>query len=74
MIYRKNVPVWERVLRVAFGLALAAYAFSIWGSLLSFVLVASGVGVAMTGFVGFCPMCALAGRRLDKASAGQGER
>jgi len=64
MMYLKtNLPAWERALRVATGLmlALAAYRYGTvpwmgWGG------VAVGAMLAATGFVGFCPMCAMVGR------------
>lgn len=64
MIYVKNLPWWERVLRLGVGTAVAAYAFAGRGGLWEWVLLAAGAGVALTGIIGFCPACALAGRRL----------
>ena len=69
MIYIKNVPGWERALRVFAGLAMMAGAyFAIKGSFMGYALAASGVLAILTGFLGFCPMCALAGRKLDSDS------
>jgi len=66
MLYVKNLPLWERSLRIGMGTAATAYAVlnmdSVWG----WVMVAGGVGAALTGLLGFCPACALAGRRLAK--------
>jgi hypothetical protein len=57
-----NIPPMERPVRVLLGLAIACVAwFAAPGNALAF---ASGLGVAATGLVGFCPACALAGRRL----------
>ena len=68
MIYAKNVPTAERAIRVLAGLALIAFGlFGLKGSPLGYVLAASGVVAALTGFVGFCPMCALAGRRIQQS-------
>lgn len=67
MFYVKNLPSWERILRVAMGLMALAYAVMNWGT--SGVAVGSGlmaVVLAMTGLFGFCPMCAMVGRKLDK--------
>ena len=65
MFYVKNVPGWERVLRVVVGLIVAAGALGgVWGTLLAL----SAAGIVASGLVGFCPMCAMVGRRLDKAS------
>lgn len=68
MIYVKNVPGWERWVRgllgfVVLGTALALFGYSWLG--LGFGIV--GIMALMTGLIGFCPICALAGRRLDEA-------
>jgi hypothetical protein len=68
MFYTKNVPGWERVLRVIMGLMSLAYAVMNWGvSGLAVAMGVMGVMLAMTGLIGFCPMCAMVGRKLDKA-------
>lgn len=64
MLYLKNVPGWERFVRILAGVILAAagvvmFKLTLWG----YVLAASGMGFALTGFVGFCPMCAMIGRK-----------
>ena len=65
MIYAKNVPTVERAIRVLAGFALVAFGLiGMKGAPLGYVLAASGVVAALTGFFGFCPMCALAGRRI----------
>ncbi len=67
MFYVKNVPVWERILRVLIGMASLAFAAMNWGvSGMAVGVGATGVMLAMTGLFGFCPMCALVGRKLDK--------
>ncbi|HOY22909.1 MAG TPA: DUF2892 domain-containing protein [Cellvibrio sp.] len=66
MFYRKNVPSWERGLRALVG--ITTMAFGIWGmqtSLVSYLIIATGLTALLTGFVGFCPMCAMVGRKLD---------
>jgi hypothetical protein len=67
MFYVKNVPNWERILRIVMGMIGLGYAGMNWGT----SGLAVGVGVmaamlAMTGLVGFCPVCAMAGRKLDR--------
>ena len=69
MFYVKNVPNWERVMRVITGVMAIAFAAMNWGT----SSIAVGIGImgavlAMTGLVGFCPMCALVGRKLKKSS------
>ena len=66
MFYRKNVPRWERGLRALVG--IATMAFGILGmqtSMVSYLIIATGLTALLTGFVGFCPMCAMVGRKLD---------
>lgn len=76
MIYPKNVPNWERVLRIIAGIALVGVA--VIGQMQSgsqpmlvtaALLISAFVAVA-TGFVGWCPMCALVGRKLKSKNAG----
>lgn len=67
MFYIRNVPHWERVLRLLVGLAALAFACMNWGvSRLGVGTGVVGAMLAMTGLMGFCPMCALLGRKLDK--------
>ncbi len=67
MFYVKNIPHWERILRIAIGVTSLVMAAMGWGT--SSLAVGAGIMgamLAMTGMVGFCPMCALVGRKLDK--------
>jgi glucose-6-phosphate-specific signal transduction histidine kinase len=66
MFYAKNVPSWERVVRIAMGLIALAYAVMSWGSPLAMGAGVMGAMLSMTGLVGFCPMCAMVGRKLDQ--------
>lgn len=62
----RNVPRWERVLRALAGIALvAAGLVPLGGSLLGAGLAVSGIVLLVTGFAGYCPACALTGRRID---------
>ena len=66
MFYRKNLPTWERVLRTAVGVATMAYgALALPAAPLGYLIMATGATAILTGFVGFCPMCAMVGRKLD---------
>lgn len=67
MFYVKNVPIWERVLRVVAGLAVAAWGVPALGGLWGAVLALSAAGVVLSGLFGFCPACAMAGRKLGQA-------
>lgn len=67
MFYVKNVPTWERVLRVVAGLAVAAWGVLALGGLWGAMTALSAAGIVLSGLVGFCPACAMVGRKLDKA-------
>jgi hypothetical protein len=68
MFYRKNLPGWERAMRVVAGLVLVA-----WGLIgfpaaaLGYLIAAGGAVAILTGFFGFCPMCVMVGRKLPQA-------
>ncbi|NVM76882.1 hypothetical protein FHW83_002683 [Duganella sp. SG902] len=66
MFYVKNVPTWERVLRVVMGVIVAAAALALLGGMWGTLVAASAAGIVASGLFGFCPMCAMVGRRLDK--------
>jgi hypothetical protein len=69
MFFIKNVPSVERGIRIVTGSALLILGlWTLRGSISGYVLAAAGAGALLTGFVGFCPMCALAGRKLDKGN------
>ena len=61
---QRNLPWWARLLRLALGatVAMAALALEISGATL-WLTVAVAATLALTGFVGVCPACALFGRR-----------
>lgn len=66
MLFRKNLPVWERALRSAGGLLLIASGLlGPWfaGSPVGYIVAVAGVMAVLTGFVGYCPACAVVGRR-----------
>lgn len=67
MFYVKNVPNWERAIRLIMGVLALTYAAATWGGP-AWAVGAGAVGamMAMTGLIGFCPMCAMVGRKLDK--------
>jgi hypothetical protein len=67
MLYVKNVPGWERALRIVMGLAGLAVAAMNWGSApLAVGAGLMGAMLALTGLFGFCPMCAMVGRKPAK--------
>ena len=65
MIYfKRNLPGWERAIRVLSGLVLAGLAVLFSTSpLMMWIGMAAGLCLVGTGFVGFCPMCAMMGRQ-----------
>ena len=65
MLYRKNIPGWERAVRVTAGAGLMALGLlGIEGNTGGYAIACVGFFTGITGFVGFCPACAMAGRRL----------
>lgn len=65
MFYVKNVPGWERALRVVMGIALMAMSLLYFGpTVVGWIAGLVGAMAAMTGLVGFCPACAMVGRKL----------
>jgi hypothetical protein len=68
MFFSKNLPAWERITRVAAGILMILWGFlgpNLGGTPVGIIIAAAG-GVAMlTGFYGFCPACAMVGRRAD---------
>ena len=68
MFFQKNLPMWERALRVCIGLVIGVGGFALLGDpTAKWAAVAVGVVSACTGFIGVCPMCALVGRKLKQA-------
>lgn len=64
MFYRKNVGGKERWMRLLAGALIVACALTQVGfTPLGFVLAGTGVFTALTGLVGFCPACAMVGRK-----------
>lgn len=67
MLYRKNLPGWERAARVIAGLAMIACGFfgpGLAGTPVGLILWGAGAMTVLTGFIGFCPACAMVGRKL----------
>lgn len=64
MLYVKNVPGWERVLRVLAGAGGATLALWAVPGTAGWLLAAGAAGLVASGLLGFCPACAMVGRRL----------
>ncbi len=68
MFFQKNLPKWERALRLCIGLVIVIASFVMpIEPAIKWVAVAAGVVFACTGFIGFCPMCAMFGRKLKRS-------
>lgn len=67
MFYTKNVPHFERALRILAGVGIAvAGVLTHQSTAMELALAGTGIFVGMTGFFGFCPMCAMVGRKPAK--------
>jgi hypothetical protein len=65
MIFKRNVPSWERGLRAACGVVLLVVAATMpLAGWLLWAVLAGGAGLLVSALAGFCPACALVGRRL----------
>jgi hypothetical protein len=65
MFYRKNLPGWERAMRSVGGVVMIAYGLlSMPGTMAGYVIAGTGAVAILTGSIGFCPMCAMVGRRF----------
>ena len=71
MFYRKNLPGWERVMRTVGGAVMIAYGLfgipglpGMPGAMAGYLIAGTGAVAILTGFFGFCPMCAMVGRKL----------
>ena len=64
MFYAKNLPMWERLLRTLGGIGAIAYGWlAAPSSTVVLIAVAAGVTLILTSLFGFCPACAMVGRR-----------
>ena len=65
MGFTRNVPGWERAARALLGISLLTAAvlvpltgWPLWAA------IATGASLVVTALAGFCPACAMIGRRL----------
>ncbi|MCV2360093.1 DUF2892 domain-containing protein [Paucibacter sp. TC2R-5] len=65
---KRNLPTWERALRIAMGVAItAAILGGLTTGIVTYLAIATAATMVLTAFVGFCPACAMVGRRyLEK--------
>lgn len=64
MFYVKNVPTGERIVRGVAGVAGAGLGVALLGGTAGWLVAAGALGFAVTGLFGFCPACAMVGRKL----------
>ncbi|WP_371507551.1 DUF2892 domain-containing protein [Bradyrhizobium sp. ORS 285] len=65
MLYRKNVAGWESWVRLLAGaIMIACGLLGLKGMPVAYLIAGVGVMTALTGVFGYCPACALAGRKL----------
>ena len=63
MLYRKNLYSWEQMLRLIGGVAMAGGGLWFLPGWPGYVVAAIGVATAVTGIFGYCPACAMIGRK-----------
>lgn len=59
--YRKNIGGLHQAVRVGVGIAMAVAALVYLTGATAWLVALGGAGFALTGLVGYCPMCAIAG-------------
>lgn len=68
MFFKKNLPLWERAARFAAAIAMVAFGLiGLQGQLLGYMIASAGVFTAVTALFGFCPACAMVGRKLESS-------
>lgn len=64
-VYRKNIRRWEQWSRILAGLAMVVAALALPSTVAKVLVAVSGLVLATTGVIGWCPACAMVGRRLE---------
>ena len=63
-IFAKNLPTWERLLRLLAGAGAIGYGWlAAPSTIVLAIAIAAGATLIVTSLVGFCPACAMIGRR-----------
>ena len=57
---KRNLPTWERATRIIAGAAVAG---GLATGVVTWLALATAATLVLTAFVGFCPACAMLGRR-----------
>ena len=63
MLYRKNLPTWERVARIVVAVILTTCAFHYGENAVGITFAIAAIGTVLTGLVGYCPLCQIGGRK-----------
>ncbi|WGR73795.1 MULTISPECIES: DUF2892 domain-containing protein [unclassified Bradyrhizobium] len=63
MYLKRNLPGWERAIRGGMGVGLAVLSYTYGATPWTWIGIAAGAMMIGTGFIGFCPMCAMVGRK-----------
>lgn len=65
---KRNLPRWERTARIVTGLAIGAAAFAgfVPAGIVMYLAIATAATLVLTAGVGFCPACAMLGRRSQE--------
>jgi hypothetical protein len=67
--FKRNLPTWERVIRLAIGLCVAVMTATLAPALwIQAIGYGSAITLAGTALFGFCPACALFGRKAAGSS------
>ena len=61
VFYRKNIGGLHQTVRIALGVAVVVAAFIYLVGATAWLVALGGAGFGLTGLVGYCPMCAMAG-------------
>lgn len=65
MVYLKNVRTWESVVRGVAGAGMVGVGLrGLPSGALGWGVAATGAVFVLTGVFGWCPMCAMVGRKL----------
>lgn len=66
----KNIPGWERSVRIILALAIVVLSAIFLSQPWNWIVALGAAGFGLTGIIGFCPACALVGRRLAQSDKG----
>ncbi|MFC4159448.1 YgaP family membrane protein [Chitinimonas lacunae] len=62
--FPSNLPLWERIVRVVAGVTLGLLCYDIAEAWLRWPVLGVAGAAVFTGLTGFCPTCAVIGRRF----------